>query len=134
MTLEALAAATAPGQAAVKLRQQLAEAAAINRATRGGSSRGRGRGGRGGRDGRGGGGAAGGGLWEQLLALEAAAAAEVLGKAQVVAATCVGAGKTTAGGRGRAGFGHGWGQHWELPSLGLGEQQRGWGCKQPLQF
>jgi hypothetical protein len=94
VTLEALAAATAPGQAAVKLRQQLAEAAAVNRATRGGSSsRGRGRGGRGGRDGRGGGGAAGGGLWEQLLALEAAAAAEVLGKAQVVAATCVGAGE-----------------------------------------
>lgn len=99
VTLETLAAATAPGQAAVKLRQQLIEAAAATRGQSGGGSSGRGGrgGGRGRRSsiggGQEGGGVAGRGMWEQMLALEAAAAAEVLGGAQVVAATCVGAGK-----------------------------------------
>lgn len=93
VTLEVLAAATAPGQAAAKLRQQLVEVAAANR---GNSSKGGGRA-QGGRSsgrsaGRGGSSSNQGGMWEQMLALEAAAAAEVLGKAQVVAATCVGAG------------------------------------------
>lgn len=102
VTLEALAAATAPGQQAAKLRQQLAEAAAANRGRVGGGSGGRSgrsggrggdpRGGRGGGRGSGGVGIAAGGMWEQMLALEAAAAAEVLGQAHVVAATCVGAG------------------------------------------
>lgn len=97
VTLEVLAAATAPGQAAAKLRQQLVEAAAANRgSSRASNSKGGGRG-QGGRSsgrsgGRGGSSSNQGGMWEQMLALEAAAAAEVLGKAQVVAATCIGAG------------------------------------------
>lgn len=101
VTLETLAAATGPGQAAAKLRQQLIEAAAATRGQSGGG--GSGRGGRGCGRGRrsssssGGGqergGVAGRGMWEQMLAMEAAAAAEVLGGAQVVAATCVGAGE-----------------------------------------
>jgi hypothetical protein len=44
------------------------------------------------RRGGGGGSSSSGGLWEQVVALEAAAAAEVLARAQVVTATCVGAG------------------------------------------
>eukprot|EP00775_Hariotina_reticulata_P004851 gene4851-5098_t len=40
-----------------------------------------------------------GGLWEKMLALEAAAAAEVLGSVPVVAATCVGAGDPVLAGR-----------------------------------
>jgi hypothetical protein len=114
VTLEALAAQTAPGQAAAKLRKQLLDAAAANRANNsfnsssssaGGRGSGKGRQGRGGRGsssssggGRGGGGRGGGGdsqgsMWQQLVALEAAAAAEVLDSVQVVAATCVGAGE-----------------------------------------
>jgi hypothetical protein len=112
VTLEALTASTASGQAAAKLRKQLLDAAAANRASNSfnsssssnaggrGSARGRGgwgssssRGGGGGRGGRGGGGDPQGGMWQQLVALEAAAAAEVLDGVQVVAATCVGAGE-----------------------------------------
>lgn len=97
VTLEALAATTAPGQAAAKLRQQLIEAAAANRASNMANSRGGSRGDSRGRRGSGSGGRGGGGgqgnIWEQMLALEAAAAAEVLGGVQVVAATCVGAGE-----------------------------------------
>ena len=85
VSLDVLAAATQPGQQAAKLRQQLVAAAAAtagngsSRGSRGSSSKA--------------GSSNAGGLWEQMLALEAAAAAEVLGNAQVVAATCVGAGR-----------------------------------------
>jgi hypothetical protein len=52
-----------------------------------------------------------GSMWQQLVALEAAAAAEVLDGVQVVAATCVGAGET--GPRADLGYGHGdWWVFW----------------------
>jgi hypothetical protein len=66
VTLEALAAETAPGQQAAALRARGA-AAGVR-------------------------GADAAGLWRQVMMLEEAAAAEVLGKAEVIAATCIGAG------------------------------------------
>lgn len=94
MTLEALAAETPPGIEAARLRRRLLDAAAK---ASGGGGRGGGRGaGRGG--GRGGRGSDSkdsnsGSQWQQVQALEAEAAAQVLGSVDVVAATCVGAGE-----------------------------------------
>uniref|UniRef100_A0A383VFK2 AAA+ ATPase domain-containing protein n=1 Tax=Tetradesmus obliquus TaxID=3088 RepID=A0A383VFK2_TETOB len=96
VTLEVLAAATPAGQEAARLRQQLVAAAAAAAAGARGSSSGSRRASGGGAKRSSGSSSSstsgGQGLWEQMLALEAAAAAEVLGRAQVVAATCVGAG------------------------------------------
>jgi hypothetical protein len=92
VSLEVLAAATPAGQEAARLRQQLVAAAAAATGARSSSSGGRRASSSGGGK-RGSSGSGGQGLWEQMMALEAAAAAEVLGKAQVVAATCVGAGE-----------------------------------------
>jgi hypothetical protein len=92
VSLEVLAAATPAGQEAARLRAQLVAAAAAASGAR--SSSGTGRRGSSSKRSSGSSSSSGGqGQWEQMLALEAAAAAEVLGRAQVVAATCVGAGE-----------------------------------------
>jgi fumarylacetoacetate (FAA) hydrolase family protein len=93
VSLEVLAAATPAGQEAARLRAQLVAAAAAASSARGSSSSSRRGGSSSSKRSSNSSSSGGQGLWEQMLALEAAAAAEVLGKAQVVAATCVGAGE-----------------------------------------
>jgi hypothetical protein len=60
-------------------------------------------------------------MWEQMLVLEAAAAAEVLGGAQVVAATCVGAGEDRN--LGAAVLRSPWLQPHNIRSVGAGEDR-----------
>lgn len=87
VTLEALAAKTPAGQEAAALRKSLSAAAAANRGrqhTKGGSNRSSGQKQQA---------VDAQASWEQLVQLQALAAKQVLSGAQVVAATCVGAGE-----------------------------------------
>jgi hypothetical protein len=87
VTLEALAAKTPAGQQAAALLKSLSAAAAANRSrqhNKGGSSRSSGQKQQG---------VDAQASWEQLVQLQALAAEQVLSGAQVVAATCVGAGE-----------------------------------------